>query len=372
MIKEIIEEIEIGKLFEKLNIKKQGEYEAPSSLEINTSFGWKKIERLLKTQENPEWEIETEKGLKSCFADYHRLETLNGEFDPKNKCFWSFVKDLKIGDLINTKNGWDTVKKVKFNGKYSQMYDMQVKDVACFYANGFNSHNTMLLGNFALNVFLEGKKVLVYTFETSTERLLMRYYSNLAQMSKKEIILDDEGAKEKLSATSSIAEGDLIVKEYNANTICSNDLMAHINDLWTYKKWKPDLIITDYLLIMRANDHTLSMENSYRYYKIVTEENRNICKTLGIPGLTACQINREGMSDRGGSKGMITAKDISESRGIFDTVDFFAIIMQTAKDKEKNKFYLGIDKNRNEKTGVRIEYNVDYEHMSIREGAIIY
>ena len=63
MIKEIIEEIEIGKLFEKLCIDKQGEYEAPSSLEINTPFGWKKVEGLLKTQENPEWE-ETHKLVK--------------------------------------------------------------------------------------------------------------------------------------------------------------------------------------------------------------------------------------------------------------------------------------------------------------------
>lgn len=230
---------------------------------------------------------------------------------------------------------------------------------------------TLLLGNIGINQFLRGKKVLVYTFETSRERLNMRFFSNLAQMNKKEIILDEYGAKEKLTRIINLTDGDLIVKEYGSNSVSSNDLMSHINDLWMYEKWKPDLIIADYILIMKTNDRFLSSDNSYRYYKVVTEELRNIGKSLYVPILTACQINREGMSDRGGSKGIITAKDISESRGIFDTVDFFSIMMQTAKDKEKNRFYLGIDKNRNDRTGIRIEFDVDYEHMKVKEGAII-
>lgn len=247
---------------------------------------------------------------------------------------------------------------------------LRPKEIYCF-ASTPGVGKTLFLGNLGLNQFIRGKKVLVYTFETSRERLNMRFFSNLAQMNKKEIILDEEGAKEKLEGIISMTDGDLIVKEYGANSISSNDLMAHVSDLWMYKKWKPDLIIADYILIMKTNDRTLSGDNSYRYFKVVTEELRNIAKALYIPLLTACQINREGMSDRGGSKGIITAKDISESRGIFDTVDFFGIMMQTAKDKEKNRFYLGIDKNRNDRTGVRIEYNVDYEHMKVVEGAII-
>jgi replicative DNA helicase len=139
---------------------------------------------------------------------------------------------------------------------------------------------TLILGNLALNAFLQGKNVLVYTFETSFERLFIRYISNLSGMSKKEIFLDEEGAKEKLSRTFSNTTGDLIIKEYNSNAVCSNDIIAHINDLWMYKKWKPDVVIIDYLLIMLTNDKTLSAENSYKYYKTVTEEVRNIGKSL--------------------------------------------------------------------------------------------
>lgn len=230
---------------------------------------------------------------------------------------------------------------------------------------------TLVMGNVGINAYLEGKNTLIYTFETSTERLMMRYYQNLTGYSKNEIILDEDGARERLREIQESTDARLIVKEYNSNAVCSNDLIAHINDLRMYEQFEPDLVIIDYINIMRANDAKLSSENSFKYYKTVAEDIRNIAKTFSVPVLTATQINREGMSDRGGSKTLITGKDIAESRGVFDTADFFAPIVQTAKDKEKNKLYIIGDKSRNERTGWKIEYDIDYEHMKINEGAVI-
>jgi replicative DNA helicase len=187
-----------------------------------------------------------------------------------------------------------------------------------------------------------------------------------------EILNSEETLKERFENLDQVANpGKLIVKEYNANEVCSNDLMAHIIDLEMHEGFKPDVILSDYLLIMRTNDASLSSDNSYKYYKTVTEELRNIGKTLYVPIITACQINREGMGDRGGSKAFVTAKDISESRGIYDTVDVMWTIAQTANDYKSNKLYLYFDKNRNDKSGSKIEYDVDYEHMEITEGIII-
>lgn len=230
---------------------------------------------------------------------------------------------------------------------------------------------SLLLGNFAVNAFMQGYKVLVYTFEMSNVRLFSRIFSNLTRYNNKEILLDQKGTKEKIENMLSQTTGDLIVKEYNANTTSSNDLLAHINDLSMYKGWKPDLIVVDYLLIMSTNDKKRSSDDSYRYFKVVSEELRNIAKMLEIPVVTAAQINREGMSDRGGTKSVITPKEISESRGILDTVDFFSSIIQTSKHRQDNKIQLHNNKNRNGSTEWRIEYDIDYEHMKMKEGAII-
>ena len=234
------------------------------------------------------------------------------------------------------------------------------------------SGKTMLMGNIAINVFLQNKKVLYYTFETSDSRLLMRIFSNLTGYTKKEILLDEEGAKSKLIENiKDVTDGDFIIKEYNSNQVCSNDLMAHINDLKMYNNWVPDAIIVDYLLIMLANDKSMASSNTYKYYKAVAEDLRNIGKTLDVPVLSPAQINREGMGEKGGSKMMVTAKDISESRGIYDTADFFGTLSQTSRDKEKNIFYLYGDKDRNEESGWKIMYELDYTRMKIREGAIM-
>jgi galactitol-specific phosphotransferase system IIB component len=122
---------------------------------------------------------------------------------------------------------------------------------------------------------------------------------------------------------------------------------------------------------MQTNDKTLSSGESYRYFKIVTEEVRNIAKNLYIPVVTACQINREGMSERGGSKATLTAKSIAESRGIFDTADIFITIAQTAADKKKNNMYISFVKNRNDRTGVKILFSVDYEHHKLKEEGVV-
>jgi len=231
---------------------------------------------------------------------------------------------------------------------------------------------TLFLGNLALNMFLSGKKVLVYTFETSTERTLMRYFSNMAGMGKKDILSSEDTLRNRLKNVYNMTDvGDLIIKEYNANEVCSNDLMANINDLKMYQDFVPDIVIVDYILIMRANDKKLSSEDTYNYYKKVTEELRNIGKSLYIPIVTACQINREGMADKGGSKAQVTSKNISESRGIYDTVDVFWTIIQTSSDKTNEKFSLYFDKSRNDKTGVKISFDIDYEHMKIEEKGIL-
>lgn len=226
---------------------------------------------------------------------------------------------------------------------------------------------TALLGNFALNAFLQNKNVLVYTFETSTKRLLSRYYANLVNMTKREIIMDSDLTKEKINEIISENYGDLIIKEYPANSMSSNGLLAHINDLKMYNQWEPDLLITDYLLLQSTNDIRMNPENSYKYYKTVTEETRNLGKLLEIPVLSATQINRSGQDDKGGTKAITTSKDISESRGIYDTADFFATINQPARDREENKVMIYIDKSRNEAKGQKIRLNIDYPHMRFFE-----
>ena len=119
-----------------------------------------------------------------------------------------------------------------------------------------------------------------------------------------------------------------------------NDFTNYLNDLYTIEGFKPDYIVIDYILITAPNSKQMAQgDNSYAKFKVVTEEMRNLAVQFECPVFTAAQINRNGMGDKGGTKGVVTAKGLSESRAILDTADYLLMINQT--DSEQNiKFIL--------------------------------
>lgn len=230
---------------------------------------------------------------------------------------------------------------------------------------------TIWLGAVAMNNFMAGKNVVVITLETSPKRLLARYYQSLFHKTKTQFTSEDIDVtlvKNNLPGT-----GDIIIKQFPANGASTNDFNAFLNDLVMYKNFTPDVILVDYILITKTNDTDISAENTYKYYKKVTEELRNLAVEWNVPVITAAQINREGMGETGGSKAVLTSKSGSESRGILDTADYYVVIIQTSQDKKKHGEDLGVyslyvDKNRNDKTSVRLPFYVDYKHFQIKEG----
>lgn len=231
---------------------------------------------------------------------------------------------------------------------------------------------TIWLGSVAMNNFMDGKNVVVITLETSPKRLLTRYYQSLFNREKDKLLRDDIDVD---TVESLLPEkGDIIIKQFQANTASSADISAFLNDLVMYRNFKPDVIIVDYILITKTNNNDISPENTYKYYKKVTEELRNLGVEWEVPVITAAQINREGMGETGGSKATITSKAGSESRGILDTADYYSVIIQTAQDKKKygesvGAYALYVDKNRNDTTGKRLNFYIDYKTLTLREGS---
>ena len=101
---------------------------------------------------------------------------------------------------------------------------------------------------------------------------------------------------------------------------------------------------------------------------------RNLSVQFECPVFSAAQINRSGMGEKGGTKAIVTSKDLSESRAILDTCDYCLIINQTDAEKklgEKDGISeqrLYIDKNRNGSNGTILTVTIDYNTMTISEG----
>lgn len=104
---------------------------------VETPYGFKDIEWCGITEENADvYRCELENGMHVEGADYHRLKNNNGEF--------VVLKDIEIGEPIQTINGVSNVKSINLLNEKDTLYDIQVAEVHQYYSNGIVSHNTTL------------------------------------------------------------------------------------------------------------------------------------------------------------------------------------------------------------------------------------
>lgn len=104
---------------------------------VETPYGFKDIEWCGITEENADvYRCELENGMYVEGADYHRLKNNNGEF--------VILKDIEIGEPVQTINGISKVKSINLLNDKDTLYDIQVAEVHQYYSNGIVSHNTTL------------------------------------------------------------------------------------------------------------------------------------------------------------------------------------------------------------------------------------
>lgn len=154
---QFIENIEYKKisLDENDNYKKILNTISISGLRIKTDTGYEQISNLHLTQPYKHYLLKTNDYKLSC-ADTHIV------FDDNyNEVF---VKDLKVGDLIQTESGLQEIVSIKLENFKSSMFDATVNHPNHrFYTNGILSHNTICSSIMMLHyvLFNNNKNVLV-------------------------------------------------------------------------------------------------------------------------------------------------------------------------------------------------------------------
>jgi replicative DNA helicase len=237
---------------------------------------------------------------------------------------------------------------------------------------------SLWLANFAMAGFNSGKKVLLVTLEIDKGTYLARLASHLLghsvekRLGYNEIesgesispevfkdIIDD--MKERMNGKA----GEIVVQEYGTNEISAKDIEAQVHEVKERYNIDIDIIIIDYMILLKSDSIATPLDNSSKYYKTVAEELRNLALRLNVPLVTAAQINREGMATEGGSKIHLSGKHVADSKGIIDTADFFAVITQTKSDKNNKILSLTISKNRNGKSDDTFEYKVCFSSFQV-------
>ena len=106
-----------------------------NTFSIDTDTGWKPIKQVHRTIPFVKWTITTQ-SHNLCCADTHIV------FDENYK--EKFIKDLTVGDFIQTNNGLEAIESITTDTKSVDMYDLGVDDTNHrYYTNGVLSHNSI-------------------------------------------------------------------------------------------------------------------------------------------------------------------------------------------------------------------------------------
>jgi len=139
---EFIEKIEYQKIdLNQDDISKKILNSLDCNFDVFTDTGWEPAIKIHLTQPYYKWKVKTEFGKQIECADNHIIFDKN-----MNEIF---VKDLKVGDLIQTKDGLEKIISLKFSKSKISMFDLTVNSKNHrYYTNDILSHNTICSGIF--------------------------------------------------------------------------------------------------------------------------------------------------------------------------------------------------------------------------------
>jgi replicative DNA helicase len=179
----------------------------------------------------------------------------------------------------------------------------------------------------AASCLLQNKNVLYITLEMAEERIAERIDANIMDITMSDLAnLSREMYEKRLQAHTRGISGKLIVKEYPTSSANTNHFRVLLDELWSKKEFKPDILFVDYINICSSSRYKMgnSTVNSYSYIKAIAEELRGLAMERDIPIISATQTNRGGFSSTD-----VDLTDTAESFGLPATADLMIALITT-------------------------------------------
>lgn len=288
----------------------------------------------------------------------------------------NFDKDLGLKFTSDAVESVTEEVSAKLSTGYAQLDEIMnggvEPETLSVFSGVYGTGKSIWLHNIATRQLLLNRNVILYTLELSEKQVMKRLVSSFAKINQNDFLERKPELIQQFEELKKMSSGEIWIKRYPTGTASIVDFKLHINDIITTENKKPDIIIVDYANIM-CSKNDKGNENSYDRVKRIYEELRSLAQEFKIPILTAAQVNRGGVDEKkGGTKSgqLITGANTAESMGINFTVDFHAVINQTAEDRVNNIIKLFYDKNRFGKTGGLGIFNINYDYLSIDDAII--
>lgn len=218
---------------------------------------------------------------------------------------------------------------------------------------------SIILINIAKNVFRNGKSVLLFSLEMPYDQYEWRFLSCYAGLNHKRMLLGALNDQEEGHLKNTLRRFDELknnLEIIDFPQVSSFRVEAELTR--ALNKFTPDIVIVDYLGIMKPNDKksTADWETQGR----IAEELRQVARLYKVPIISAVQLNRS--KEKTASTERLSRSDI-----IAQTAD--AIVMINDKSKEEDglsdQMKLTVVKNRKGESDYEFEMYKNFETVSI-------
>jgi replicative DNA helicase len=223
---------------------------------------------------------------------------------------------------------------------------------------------TLFLSNLAMNAVKSGKTVVYITFEIPRDQIFLRYTSAFSDIPIRTLIEHREEAKRRVKELyDSGKAGQFIIQEYPPGSFSALDVDNYLRELHLKKKITPDLIVIDYLGIMRPIN--TDMKNSYERGKEVCENLRWLSYKYNCPVYSASQTVRSAYGQE-----RVGKDDVSDSLGITMTADLMIGISRPPEFGDLPQLRGEIIKSRLSEEGASFIIPVDKQKLKLLNESI--
>ena len=224
-----------------------------------------------------------------------------------------------------------------------------------------NVGKSLVMGSDACNFIRYGYDVLYISLELSEEYVWRRLAANLTGVPQYEVAdLSVDECRELIENTKIPGVerlGHLKVIRMKTTTTPA-EIEARVDQFYSLYKKNPDVLVVDYIGIMKPNRTHRTMESMYLDGQEKAEQIRELCIDRNMVGISAVQFNRTGYSrlDAG-------LESVSGSSGFAETADIMITITRDQLLKDHNMYANFVKKNRFGENEVMFYTKYDFNTM---------
>lgn len=235
---------------------------------------------------------------------------------------------------------------------------LSAKELAMVVAPPGVGKSLYLVNQGATNL-LQGKNVLYVSLEMSEDKIAGRFDSVITEIRNLNTSLGQFRLKERLTEVRSKTQGQLIIKEFPTGACNVNQLRAYLVQLKLHKNFTPDILIVDYLELLRPNR---IIDSEYQAQQRIAEELRGLGVEHNCLIWTASQTNRQARRVP-----IITDAELGDSYGKIRPADWVISLNQTQEEYDEGAMRAYVMKARDSKQHYLINVSIDYSTLQMRE-----